>query len=98
MTRVATQQATTTTNGEAISIPLGSYLTLVDISVDTSGAATLSIAVSDTGEFSGEETTVQTVDYAEAVANLEQFEFAYPFIQASVDANLNELELIARGE
>jgi hypothetical protein len=98
MVKVATQQAQTTTAGDDISIPLGSYLTLVDILVDTSGSATLSIDVSNTGEFSGEETTVQTVDYSSGVNQLEQFEFAYPFVQVSVDSNLNELEIVSRGE
>jgi len=98
MVRAATQSNRTTTAGDAISIPLGSYLTLVDVLVDTSGGATLSIAVSNTGDFDGEETTVQEVTYDASVTNLEQFEFAYPFVQVSVDSNLNELELISRGD
>ena len=98
MTKAATQTAQTTTAGEDISIPLGSYLTLVDVLVDTSGGATLSIEVSNTGAFDGEETTVQTVAYDAGVTNLEQFEFAYPYVQVRVDSNLNELEIVSRGE
>ena len=98
MTKAATQTAQTTTAGEDISIPLGSYLTLVDVLVDTSGGATLSIEVSNTGAFDGEETTVQTEAYDAGVTNHEQFEFAYPYVQVSVDSNLNELEIVSRGE
>jgi len=90
--------ATTSTNGEDISVDLGTGRQLVDIVVDTSGSASLSIDVSTTGDFTGEETNVQTISYDSAVTNLEQFDFAVQYIQASVDSNLNELTLISRGD
>ena len=90
--------ATTSTNGENISVDLGTGRQLVDLVVDTAGSAALSIDVSTTGDFTGEESNVQTIGYDSAVTNLEQFDFAVQYIQASVDSNLNELTLISRGD
>jgi len=98
MVKAATQKDTTTSATTLVSIPLGSYLQRVDVLADTSGAADLDVKVSDTGDFSGEEVTVQTISYGSAVEQLEQFDFAYPYVGVELSANVNELEIIARGD
>jgi len=93
------EDAETDTAGETVAVELGEQdaRTRMDILVETSGAATLSISVSRTGEFTGEEATVQTVDYDGAVTQLEQFDFAYPFVAVEVDQNLTRLAPVSRG-
>jgi len=66
-----------------------------DIGVDVSGSATLTIQVSTTGDFSGEEFET-TVDYDSATENIEQFSFAHRFVRAKVDKNLNAVEIVGR--
>jgi hypothetical protein len=68
----------------------------VDVAVDVSGSATLTVEFSTTGEFSGEEFSV-TVDYDSADEVIEQFDVAHQFVRAKVDSNLTALELIKRG-
>ena len=91
--------AATTTAGDPVDIVLGddAVRQRVDVAVDTSGAATLTVSVSDTGDYEGEEFDVQTIDYTEAITQLEQFDFAYSHVRVSVDSNLNNLEATARG-
>jgi hypothetical protein len=67
----------------------------IDIAVDTSGAATLTVEVSATGEFGGEEFTV-TVNYDSATEIIEQFAFAHRYIRAQVDQNLTAVEVVGR--
>jgi len=98
MVTASPQQETTTSATTLVSVPLGSYLQRVDVLVDTSGSADLDIKVSDTGDFSGEETTVQTISYSSAVEQLEQFDFTYPYVGVELSANVNKLEIIARGD
>lgn len=66
-----------------------------DVAVDVSGAATLTVEVSATGDFAGEQFDV-TVDYSGADEVIEQFGFAHRYIRAQVDANLTALEVIGR--
>jgi hypothetical protein len=68
----------------------------VDVVTDVSGSATLTIEVSATGEFSGEEHEADTVSLNAGV-DFRQYDFAYQHIRGYVDANLTELELVARG-
>ena len=93
------EAAETDTAGETVALELGEEdaRRRVDILVETSGPATLSISVSRTGEFTGEEATVQTVDYDGAVTQLEQFDFAYPFVAVEVNQNLTRLAPVSRG-
>lgn len=86
----------TTTAGNNVSLDLGDLRNAVDILADVNGSATLTVSVSNTGDFSGEEHSF-TIDYSNSGTNLEQFEFAYQHIQASVNQNLNELEIVSRG-
>lgn len=94
------QQITDSTTSTAtwISLDLGDVRNGVDVAVDISGSATLTIQVSTTGDFAGEEFEVQTIDYSSAVVSLEQFEFRHQHVRCKVDANLNNLEMIARGD
>jgi len=89
------QSTSTATNN--VSVDLGSISKRVGIVADVSGSATLTIEVSSSGAFAGEEHAVQTVSYSSAGVNLEQFEFAFQFVRARVDQNLNTLEIAARG-
>lgn len=68
----------------------------VDVAVDTSGAATLTVEFSATGAFGGEEWSV-TADYDSATEIIEQFDPAHQYVRASVDSNLNDLEVVKRG-
>jgi len=52
--------------------------------------------VSTTGDFGGEEHEVLTEGF-DTETDLRQFDFAYPYVRAYVDANLNELEIVASG-
>jgi hypothetical protein len=90
-------QDSTTTAGNNVSLDLGDLRESVDIVADVSGAATLTVSVSTTGNFSGEQHDVATIDYTSSGVNLEQFDFAHQHIQASVNSNLNELEIVSRG-
>ena len=68
----------------------------VDVAVDTSGAASLTVAFSRSGDFDGEEWTVD-VAYDAAEEIIEQFDPAHQYVRAQVDANLNRLEIVSRG-
>jgi len=49
-----TKVSSTQTAGEEITIDMGDSLTLLDVLVDTSDSASLSLSVSETGDFTGE--------------------------------------------
>jgi hypothetical protein len=87
----------TTTAGNNVSLNLGDLRESVDVIADVSGSATLTITASTTGNFSGEQHDVLSIDYTSSGVNLEQIDFAYQHIRASVDSNLNELEIVSRG-
>jgi len=67
-----------------------------DVAVETTGAATLTVQFSASGDFGGEEFEI-TVDYSEASEVIEQFDPAHQFVRAKVDANLTTLEVVRRG-
>jgi hypothetical protein len=69
---------------------------LCDVAVDVTGAATLTVQVSSSGEFDGEEYEV-TVDYDSATEIIEQFGFAHRYVRAKVDQNLSSVEVVGRG-
>jgi hypothetical protein len=65
--------------------------------VDTSGAATLTVEFSTTGDFSGEERAL-TIDYDSAQSDqFEQFGLPHRYVRASVNQNLNEVEVVKGG-
>jgi hypothetical protein len=68
----------------------------VDVAVDTTGAAALTIDFSRSGDFNGEEWTVD-VAYDAAEEIIEQFDPAHQYVRAQVDTNLNRLEVVSRG-
>ena len=97
MPRASPQQTTvetTTDDTFTDELNLGDVRQLVDIKVNTAGAANLTIEVSTDGSDWDE---VRTIEYGEAVTNLEQFSFAVQFVRAKVDQNLTELTLTSRG-
>lgn len=87
----------TATAGNWVTLDLGDHRTGVDIAVDTSGAATLTVEVSTTGEFAGEEIQADTVDYSSAATSLEQFQYRHRYVRAQVGSSLNSLEIVSRG-
>lgn len=92
-----TDSTTTAGAANAAQIDLGDVSTKVDVFVDVSGAATLTVEVSPTGAFGGEEKQASTTDYGSASTDFQQFDFAYEYVRAYVDANLNDLEVVGRG-
>jgi hypothetical protein len=87
----------TTTATNYATIDLGATRTAVGIVADVSGSATLTIEVSSSGSFAGEEHAVDSLSYSSASTNLEQYDFAYQHVRASVNQNLTELEIVGRG-
>jgi len=75
---------------------LGDLRAAVDLFVETSGTATLTVEVSATGAFNGEEHEADSLSVDSTTA-FEQYEFAYQYVRAYTDANLTELELVSRG-
>ena len=88
--------AQTTTAGEWTDVVDLEYSGRVDVAVDTTGTATLTVEFSRSGEFAGEEWTVD-VAYDDAEEIIEQFDPAHQYARAQVDANLNRLEVVSRG-
>jgi len=88
--------STTTGTVGAVSLETGKLRSDVDLWIDVSGSATLTVEVSTTGDFDGEEHEVLTEGF-DTETDLRQFDFAYPYVRAYVDANLNELEIVASG-
>lgn len=68
----------------------------VDLFVETSGTATLTVEVSATGEFTGEEHEADSAS-VDSTTDFRQYGLAYQYVRAYTDANLTELELVSRG-
>lgn len=68
------------------------------VAVTTSGAATLTVEFSLSGEFSGEQHAV-TVDYASGQSDqLEQFaDLPFRYVRAKVDTNLTDVSVYGGG-
>jgi len=88
----------TDTAGEWVMLALGRWRQLVDVAVDTSGAATLTVEFSHEETFTGEEISPVSVDYDAATEQIEQFPTGYAYVRAKVDQNLNTLGLTSKGE
>lgn len=87
---------TTTGNGSAnaAEIQLGDIKTNVDVFVDASATATLTVEVSTDGSTWRE---ADSVDYGAAATDLQQYHFAYPHVRAYLDTATNTVEVVGRG-
>lgn len=97
ITTASEQRADTTTSAgqaNAAAVNLGDLRTNADVFVDVSGAATLTVEVSTDGQTWRE---ADSVDYASAATDLQQYHFAYQHVRAYVDANANAVEVVGRG-
>lgn len=69
----------------------------VAVGVTTTGAATLTVEFSTTGEFGGEERAF-TVSYDTAQTDqFEQFSLPHRYVRAAVDANLTDVSVVKGG-
>lgn len=84
----------TGTATDNVALTMGRNRKAIDVFVDTSGAATLTVETRLSG---GTWRAFDTVDYASATTEVEQYETAYPEIRARVDSNLNTLEAVGKG-
>jgi len=84
----------TTTADEDISLTLGAYRKAVDLFVDVSGTATLTVEARKDG---GTWRELDTVDYPGETNEIEQYETAFSELRASVDQNLTQLEGSSKG-
>lgn len=80
-------------SSNAASVDLGTQRTNVDVFVDVSGAATLTVEVSTDGS-TWREADSQTYD---TESDLQQYHFAYQHVRAYVDANATTVEVVGRG-
>jgi len=92
-----TDQDSGTGSANAAQLDLGDLRQSFDIHVDTSGDATLTVEVSTSGKFSGEERTFASISYTGASQEIEQFETKYQHIRAFLDQNRTLVEIAARG-
>jgi len=91
------QQSQRETTAGTFTAPLDCKVSLgVDVAVEVTGAATLTMQLSTTGDFSGEEIEL-TADYDSAGEYIEQVGNAHRFIRAKVNQNLADVECIRRG-
>jgi len=81
-------------SGNAASVDLGSLRSDVDIHVDTSGDATLTVEVSKDG---GTWRTFEELSYTGASEGMEQFTTTYKHMRAYLDQNRNLVEISAKG-
>lgn len=93
----ASVSGTTTAAADPIRLELDRLRRRVDVVVDTTGPATLSVRVSRSGEFAGEETTVREIEYADATTELEAFDFTFSFVEVELNQNVGELTAESRG-
>jgi len=91
---VITASDSGTGSGNAAQLDLGPIRSSVDVHVDTSGAATLTVEVSTDGN---NWRTYQTVDYGSGTATVEHFNTASGQIRAYLDSNRNLVEMSAKG-
>lgn len=89
-----TTSTTSSGSGNAAQVDLGRVSTKVDVFVDTSGAADLTVEVSSDGSTWRQ---ASTTSYGSASTDLQQFDFAYQHVRAYLSANVNTLEVTTRG-
>jgi hypothetical protein len=97
LTTASDQRSDTTTgnvSGNAAEIDLGEVRSKVDVFVDVSGAATLTVEVSTDGSTWR---PADTNDYASARTDLRQYDLAYQHVRAYADTNTNIVEVVGRG-
>ena len=83
-----------TGSGNAAELQLGATRSVVDIHVDTSGDATLTVEVSTDGSTWRR---LDTVSYTGASQYIEQYDTAYPHIRAYLNQNRTLVEMAAKG-
>lgn len=88
------QDGSTSTATNNVSLSLGPSIKDVDIFVDTSGSATLTVEVRRPG---GAWREYDTVSYGSSATQVEQYSTAFSELRARVDSSLNTLELSAKG-
>ena len=76
------------------SLVLGDYRKSVDIWVNTSGEATMTVQVRKAG---GPWRTLDEVSYNAETTEVEQYDTSYEEIRAKVDTNLNGIEMVSKG-
>jgi hypothetical protein len=91
------QEAETDSANDWISLDLGPDRDGVDVIADVSGSATLTVEVSTTGQFNGEEHTPYSIPYSSSGVYLEGFDFRHRYVRVKLDSNVNELEMVSRG-
>lgn len=85
---------TGTGSGNAAAVDLGDYRTNVDVFVDVSGAADLTVEVSTDGSTWRE---ADSVSYGSESTDLQQYHLAYQHVRAYVSANNTVVEVVGRG-
>lgn len=83
-----------TGSANAAEIDLGRVSTKVDVFVDTSGDATLTVEVSTDGSTWRQ---ADTNSYTGASSDLRQYDFAYKHVRAHLNQNINTVEVAGRG-
>lgn len=78
----------------AASVDLGDVTTKVDVFVDVSGAADLTVEVSTDGSTWRQ---WDSVSYSAAATDQNQYDVAYEHVRAYVSANANVVEVVGRG-
>lgn len=93
---VAQTSDTTSSAGasNAATINLGDAKTNVDVFVDVSGAADLTVEVSTDGSTWRQ---ADTVSYGSASTDFQQYHLAYQHVRAYVSANATTVEVVGRG-
>lgn len=81
-------------SGNAATLDLGPIRQAVDVFVDCSGAATLTVEASFDGSTWR---TFDTVDYSSATTSMEQYDIAYPHVRAYLDTATNTVEVASKG-
>lgn len=81
-------------SSNAAQIDLGSVSTEVDVFVDTSGAADLTVEVSTDGSTWRE---ADTNSYGSDTTDFRQYDIAYQHVRAYLSANTTTVEVVGRG-
>lgn len=81
-------------SGNAAEIDLGRVSTKVDVFVDTSGDADLTVEVSTDGSTWR---SADTNSYTGSSSDFRQYDFAYQHVRAHLNQNINTVEVVGRG-
>lgn len=69
----------------------------VDLATNVTDVSTVTVEVSTTGDFAGEEKEADTLNYNAAETDFQQYDIAYQHVRAYADGNVSEIELVSRG-